>query len=50
MCYNNYSKGEIQMRKQPETIEELKEMPKDDGYGKPKTIGELEGMLGECWQ
>lgn len=49
MCYNNYSKGEIKMKKQPETIEELKEMPKDDGYEKPKTIGELEGMLGEIW-
>ena len=48
MWYNNYSKGEIQMEP-TKTIEQLKEMPKNDGYEKPKTIGETEGMLGETW-
>ena len=36
-------------KKDTKTIEELKEIPKNDGYEKPKTIGELKGMLGECW-
>ena len=46
MCYNNYSKGEIQM-KPTKTIEQLEEMLRNDGYEEPKTIGETEGMLGE---
>ena len=35
--------------KEIKTIEELKEMPKNDGYEKPKTIGDLKETLGECW-
>lgn len=48
MWYNKYSKGEIQM-KEIKTIEKLKEMPKNDGCEKPKTIGDLKEMLGEYW-
>ena len=29
------------------TIEELKEMPRNDGYNPIPTIGETEGMMGE---
>lgn len=37
------------MDKKVKTIGDLKEMPKDDGYAKLPTIGELEGMLGGEW-
>ena len=47
MCYNNYSKGEIRMNEK--TIGEIKEMPKDDGYEKLPTIGDIKEMLGEIW-
>lgn len=35
--------------KEIKTIEKLKEMPKNDGCEKPKTIGDLKEMLGEYW-
>jgi hypothetical protein len=34
------------MDKEAKTIGELKEMPKNDGWEEPQTIGESEGWMG----
>ena len=38
--------NEIEWREK-RTIEEIKEMPRNDGWGKPRTIGEAEGWSGQ---
>ena len=35
------------MEERKETIEEIKEMPRNDGWGEPRTIGEVEGWSGQ---
>ena len=44
MLYFKYNKGEEKMREK--NIEEIKEMPRNDGWEPIPTIGENEGWLG----
>jgi hypothetical protein len=49
LCYNTDTKRKrvIEMEKEKTTIEELKEMPRNDGWETTPTIGENENWTGE---